>query len=185
MEAAGFIIGLLFGAALVLSGLADPDKIVGALRLKDLHAFRVTLLAVLTAMVGTYLMQTIHTPRLHLTLDYFVAVLIGGALVGTGVGMSGFCPATALAAWAPVAPMRWSARPGCWPAACSICCCIARLPCRSKTGGVQSGHARQRNGDPEPGVDFDVRHRRRLDAQRPGQTPLTEGLRASVSAWFA
>ncbi len=97
MEAAGFIIGLLFGAALVLSGLADPDKIVGALRLKDLHAFRVTLLAVLTAMVGTYLMQTIHTPRLHLTLDYFVAVLIGGALVGTGVGMSGFCPATALA----------------------------------------------------------------------------------------
>lgn len=97
MEFTGFIIGVLFGAALFLAGLADPDKIIGALRLKDLHAIRVTMLAILTAMIGSWLMSAIHIPRMHLALNYLVALLLGGALVGTGIGIGGFCPATGLA----------------------------------------------------------------------------------------
>ena len=33
----GLIMGVIFGASLVLTGLTNPDKIIGALRLKDFY----------------------------------------------------------------------------------------------------------------------------------------------------
>ena len=36
----GLIMGVIFGASLVLTGLTNPDKIIGALRLKDFYAIR-------------------------------------------------------------------------------------------------------------------------------------------------
>ena len=57
MDPLGLAVGAAFGAALVLSGLADPDRIVGTLRLRDLHALRVIAVFVLVGMAGTWILS--------------------------------------------------------------------------------------------------------------------------------
>ena len=56
MNTAGFVIGLLFGAALFTAGLANPDNIIGTLRLKDLHAMRTICVFILVGMLGTWVL---------------------------------------------------------------------------------------------------------------------------------
>jgi uncharacterized membrane protein YedE/YeeE len=91
------IMGVIFGAALVLAGLTDPDKIIGSLRLKDFHALRTVVLAVLVAMVGTWLLGLAGAANLDIKPAVILPLLIGGALVGLGLGLTGFCPGTGLA----------------------------------------------------------------------------------------
>ena len=91
------IMGVIFGAALVLAGLTDPDKIIGSLRLKDFHALRTVVLAVLVAMVGTWLLGLAGAGNLDVKPAVILPLLVGGALVGLGLGLTGFCPGTGLA----------------------------------------------------------------------------------------
>jgi len=93
----GFIVGVLFGAALFLGGLADPDKIVGALRLKDLHALRTIVLFVLVGMLGTWILQLAGYAHGTPKPATMVTVVLGGGLLGVGFGMTGYCPGTGLA----------------------------------------------------------------------------------------
>lgn len=93
----GLIIGALFGAALVLAALADPDKIIGTLRLKDLHAMRTIAVFVLVGIIGTWILQMLGLAHLSVKPAAILSVLIGGALLGIGFGMTGFCPGTGLA----------------------------------------------------------------------------------------
>jgi len=93
----GFLVGLLFGAALFLAGLADPDKIVGALRLKDLHAFRVIIVFLLVGMLGTLLLEMVGWAHFSVKPAAIASVLLGGALLGLGFGLTGYCPGTGLA----------------------------------------------------------------------------------------
>ncbi len=91
------IMGVIFGAALVLAGLTDPDKIIGSLRLKDFHALRTVVAAVLVAMVGMWLLGLAGAANLDVKPAVILPLLIGGALVGLGLGLTGFCPGTGLA----------------------------------------------------------------------------------------
>lgn len=91
------IMGVIFGAALVLAGLTDPDKIIGSLRLKDFHVLRTVILAVLVAMVGTWLLGLAEANNLDVKPAVILPLLVGGALVGLGLGLTGFCPVTGLA----------------------------------------------------------------------------------------
>jgi len=93
----GFIVGVLFGAALFLGGLADPDKIVGTLRLKDLHALRTIILFVLVGMLGTWILQLAGYAHGTPKAATMVTVVLGGGLLGVGFGMTGYCPGTGLA----------------------------------------------------------------------------------------
>ncbi len=93
----GFIIGALFGAGLLLAGLADPDKIVGTLRLKDFHAMRVIAVFVLVGMLGVWLMDLFGVEHFSVKPAATLSVLLGGALLGVGFGLTGFCPGTGLA----------------------------------------------------------------------------------------
>lgn len=93
----GFIVGVLFGAALFLGGLADPDKIVGTLRLKDLHALRTIILFVLVGMLGTWILQLANYAHGTPKAATMVTVVLGGGLLGVGFGMTGYCPGTGLA----------------------------------------------------------------------------------------
>ena len=97
VEITGFIIGLLFGVFLFLAGLADPDKIVGTLRLKDFHAMRVIAVFVLTGMLGTWILEMAGTAHFSIKPAALLSVLIGGALLGIGFGLTGYCPGTGLA----------------------------------------------------------------------------------------
>ncbi|MCP4711745.1 MAG: YeeE/YedE family protein [Planctomycetes bacterium] len=93
----GFMIGAIFGAALFLGGLADPDKIIGTLRLKDFHAMRTIAVFVLVGMLGTWFLEQAGFAHLSVKPAALVAVLIGGGLLGIGFGLTGYCPGTGLA----------------------------------------------------------------------------------------
>jgi uncharacterized membrane protein YedE/YeeE len=93
----GFFIGGLFGAALFLSGLAEPDKIVGTLRLKDFHAMRTIAVFVLTGMLGTWFLEMGGVARFDVKPASMLTVAVGGALLGIGFGLTGYCPGTGLA----------------------------------------------------------------------------------------
>lgn len=96
-EMIGFIVGVLFGAGLFLGGLADPDKIIGTLRLKDFHAMRTIALFVLVGMLGTWILELLGAAHFSVKPAAMVAVSIGGALLGIGFGLTGYCPGTGLA----------------------------------------------------------------------------------------
>ncbi len=96
-EIIGFIVGVLFGAGLLLGGLADPDKIIGTLRLKDFHALRTIALFILVGMLGTWILDIGGVAHFSVKPSAMLAVSIGGALLGIGFGLTGFCPGTGLA----------------------------------------------------------------------------------------
>ena len=91
------ILGAMFGASLVLSGLTDPDRIIGVLRLKDFHALRTVVVFVLVGMLGTWILGLEGAANLNVRPAAILTILIGGALLGAGLGLTGFGPATGLA----------------------------------------------------------------------------------------
>lgn len=93
----GLIMGVIFGASLVLTGLTNPDKIIGALRLKDFYAIRTVAVFVLVAMLGTWILGLFGVANLNIKPAVVLTVLIGGAFLGIGLGLTGFSPATGLA----------------------------------------------------------------------------------------
>ncbi|MHC4432409.1 MAG: YeeE/YedE family protein [Planctomycetota bacterium] len=93
----GIIMGAIFGASLVLAGLTDPDKIIGTLRLKDFHAMRTVAVFVLVGMLGTWFLQSGEAANLNIKPAAILTVLIGGAFLGIGLGLTGFGPGTGLA----------------------------------------------------------------------------------------
>jgi hypothetical protein len=98
MDTNGLIIGIIFGAALFLSGLANPDKIIGTLRLKDLHAMRVIILFVVIAMLGIWILADFfNIQNFSIKPAYLLTNLLGGTLLGIGFGLTGYCPGTGLA----------------------------------------------------------------------------------------
>ncbi len=90
-------LGGLFGGALVLAELANPDRILGALRLRDFHALRTIAMFVLTSMVGVWVLEQGDAATLSIKPAVMLAALVGGGLLGLGFGMTGFCPGTGLA----------------------------------------------------------------------------------------
>jgi uncharacterized membrane protein YedE/YeeE len=103
---AALVAGLLFGIGLALSGMTDPERVLGFLDL--FGAFDPTLLFVL----GGAVMVTVIAFRFVLRLDKPVLaerfdlptstrldarVLIGAAVFGVGWGIAGYCPGPALA----------------------------------------------------------------------------------------
>ena len=93
----GLIMGVIFGASLVLTGLTNPDKIIGALRLKDFYAIRTVAVFLLVGMLGTLILDLFGVANFSIKPAVILTVLIGGALLGTGLGLTGFGPATGLA----------------------------------------------------------------------------------------
>lgn len=97
MDVTGFLIGTAFGAVLFLSGLANPDKIVGTLRLKDFHVMRVIAVFVLVGMLGTWILSLFDAANFSIKPAFVLSVVLGGGLLGVGFGLTGYCPGTGLA----------------------------------------------------------------------------------------
>ena len=97
MDVTPFLIGIAFGAALFLSGLANPDKIIGTLRLKDFHAMRVIVVFVLVGMLGTWILSLFGAAHFSVKPAFMASALVGGGLLGLGFGITGYCPGTGLA----------------------------------------------------------------------------------------
>lgn len=102
---ANFLLGLLFGIGLIVSGMADPAKVLGFLdplgRWDPSLAF-VMAGAVLVAFVGYRLAfrrgRPLLAPSFQLPTRTYIdqRLVVGAGLFGIGWGLGGFCPGPAL-----------------------------------------------------------------------------------------
>ena len=91
------IIGIIFGSSIVLAGLANPDRIMNALRLKDLHIVRTIITFLLVALLGIWIIEKLGAGNINNNPAAIVTLTIGGLLVGAGLGFTGYSPCTSLA----------------------------------------------------------------------------------------
>ena len=94
------ILGCLFGFALHRVGATNPQVIINMLRLADLHLAKVILFAVAvsSALLFTGIATGLVDPgNLSVKTSYW-GVLIGGAILGIGWVIAGYCPGTGVAA---------------------------------------------------------------------------------------
>lgn len=95
-------LGLLFGAALNRVGATNPQNIINMLRLTDLRLMKAIILAIgisSVALFGGLAVGLVDAAHISIKTAY-IGVIVGGALLGTGFAIAGYCPGTGLAALA-------------------------------------------------------------------------------------
>lgn len=100
-----FLIGLLFGAGLIVSGMSDPSKVIGFLDITD--GWDPSLALVMGSAVAVFALVwrlALRRPKPILG-DRFVLpektridarLVVGALLFGVGWGLGGFCPGPAI-----------------------------------------------------------------------------------------
>ncbi len=100
-----FVVGLIFGIGLILSGMTDPGKVIGFLDLFGAWDPSLALVMGGAILVGvfafalakkrttTFLGDALHLPT---SRDIDKRLLVGGLMFGVGWGLAGFCPGPAL-----------------------------------------------------------------------------------------
>ncbi|TRZ98407.1 MAG: transporter [Rhodocyclaceae bacterium] len=96
----GLLCGILFGFVLENAGFGSPVKLSAQFKLNDWAVFKVMFTAIVVAAVGLWLLRlvglmkpdTIAVPQAAL-----MASAAGGALVGAGFAVGGYCPGTSVA----------------------------------------------------------------------------------------
>ncbi len=90
----GLAFGILFGFLLQKGGATKYDVIVGQLLLTDFTVLKIMLSAVLTGMIGIYLMKTLGWVELGPKSGSMGSNVIGGLIFGVGFAVLGYCPGT-------------------------------------------------------------------------------------------
>ena len=96
------ILGILFGFALQRVGANNPQNIINMLRLKDLHLMKAIFFAIGFSSTLLFLLMAfgiIDSGHLSVKSSYF-GVIVGGALLGLGFAIAGYCPGTSITALA-------------------------------------------------------------------------------------
>lgn len=92
--AIGFGAGILFGFLLQKGGVTRYDVILGQLLLTDFTVVKIMLSAVVTGMIGVYLLRTLGLAQLHPKSGSLGSSMVGGLIFGVGFGLLGYCPGT-------------------------------------------------------------------------------------------
>jgi hypothetical protein len=96
------ILGVFFGFALQRVGATNPQNIINMLRLTDLHLMKAIFFAIgisSTVLFGLMAIGVIDAGHLSVKSSY-TGVIAGGAILGLGFAVAGYCPGTGLAALA-------------------------------------------------------------------------------------
>ena len=97
-----FLIGLGFGYALEQGGFSSSRKLVGVFYGYDMITLRVFLTAVLTASIGLLYFNYvgwIDLSMIYINPTFLWSAIVGGAIMGLGFILGGFCPGTAFCAF--------------------------------------------------------------------------------------
>lgn len=95
----GIVCGVLFGWVLQRGGLGNGCRLTAGLRLQDSTVFNVMASAILVAAAGMYVLEVaglIQVTDIFVPTTYLWATLLGGALIGAGMGLGGYCPGTSV-----------------------------------------------------------------------------------------
>jgi len=111
-----FVVGLLFGLGLIISGMTDPAKVIGFLDLAgawDPSLAFVMAGAILIGAIGFTIAKKrqfslLGAPmRLSSITKLDTRLLLGSLVFGIGWGLSGFCPGPAVVSAAAGQPKAW------------------------------------------------------------------------------
>lgn len=94
------IFGLVFGFVLQKAGASNPHKIIGMLRVKDLHLMKAIFFGIGLSSILLFLLLNfgIANPSNISVKSSYIGVVIGGVMLGIGWAIAGFCPGTAIVA---------------------------------------------------------------------------------------
>ena len=95
----GLLLGMGFGFVLERAGFGNPNKLTGQFRLTDWSVFKVMFTAIVFASLGLSIFEVtglVDPGNLFVPPAYLGAAAIGGALVGTGFAIGGYCPGTSV-----------------------------------------------------------------------------------------
>jgi hypothetical protein len=90
----GMVFGIVFGFLLQKGGVTKYDIILGQLLLVDFTVLKIMLSAVVTGMIGIYLMKTLGWVALYPKSGSLGKNVIGGLIFGVGFAVLGYCPGT-------------------------------------------------------------------------------------------
>lgn len=94
----GLVMGICFGFLLQKGQVTKYDIIMGQLMLRDFTVVKVMLSAVVTGMIGIYVLKGLGLVRLHPKSGSVGSLVMGGFVFGIGFGLLGYCPGTAFGA---------------------------------------------------------------------------------------
>ncbi len=86
--------GIIFGILLQKGGVTNYDVILRQLLLSDFTVVKIMLSAVVTGMIGVYLMRQFGWVRLNPKPGSLGSSMIGGLIFGAGFAVLGYCPGT-------------------------------------------------------------------------------------------
>jgi len=95
----GLILGAGFGWVLERAGFGSPCKLTAQFRLTDWSVFKVMFTAIVFAAVGLMILEgvgIVQGDELFIPPAFLGAAALGGALVGAGFAIGGYCPGTSL-----------------------------------------------------------------------------------------
>ncbi len=96
-----FILGISFGFTLERAGFSSAKKLAAQFYLRDMTVLKVMFTAIVTAMVGLLYLNLIDVfdfSLAYINVTYLWPQIAGGALMGVGFVIGGYCPGTSLVA---------------------------------------------------------------------------------------
>lgn len=95
----GLLCGFLFGFVLENAGFGSPVKLTAQFALRDWSVFKVMFTAIVVAALGLYGLKLggfITVESIYVPPALLMASAVGGALVGAGFAIGGYCPGTSV-----------------------------------------------------------------------------------------
>jgi hypothetical protein len=96
----GLICGILFGFVLENAGFGSPLKLTAQFKLTDWSVFKVMFTAIVVTAFGLWVLRAVGLlppDSVAVPQALVMASAVGGALVGAGFAIGGYCPGTSLA----------------------------------------------------------------------------------------
>lgn len=93
----GFFIGVAFGFILEQAGFSSSRVLTGLFYGRDFTVLRVFFTAAVTAMSGVLLLGNVgllDTSLIYINPTYLYSAIVGGAIMGVGFVVGGYCPGT-------------------------------------------------------------------------------------------